>query len=73
MIFNVIFLVLGVLMVYYSKAIGFNKRNIAGVEEHKSYAHFLGSRVFRLVLKVIGWLFILYNGLTLMGFGNLSH
>lgn len=50
---------LGAALLYFRRRNKFNRRNMAGVEEFKSFEHSVGNRLLELIMKIIAYLLII--------------
>ena len=54
-----ILILLGAALLYFRRRNKFNRRNVAGVEEFKSFEHSVGNRVLERVMKIVAYLLII--------------
>ncbi len=54
-----ILIMLGAALLYFRRRNKFNRRNMAGVEEFKSFEHSVGNRLLELIMKIIAYLLII--------------
>ena len=54
-----ILILLGAALLYFRRRNKFNRRNVAGVEEFKSFEHSVGNRVLEMTMKIIAYLLII--------------
>ena len=54
-----ILILLGAALLYFRRRNKFNRRNVAGVEEFKSFEHSVGNRVLEMSMKIIAYLLII--------------
>ena len=54
-----ILILLGATLLYFRRRNKFNRRNVAGVEEFKSFEHSVGNRVLEMAMKIIAYLLII--------------
>jgi uncharacterized membrane protein len=54
-----ILILLGAALLYFRRRNKFNRRNVAGVEEFKSFEHSVGNRLLEMVMKIIAYLLII--------------
>ncbi len=54
-----ILILLGAALLYFRRRNKFNRRNVAGVEEFKSFEHSVGSRVLEMGMKTVAYLLII--------------
>ena len=53
-----ILILLGAALLYFRRRNKFNRRNVAGVEEFKSFEHSVGNRVLEMGMKIVAYLLI---------------
>lgn len=51
-----ILILLGAALLYFRRRNRFNRRNVAGVEEFKSFEHSVGNRVLEMGMKIVAYL-----------------
>ena len=54
-----ILILLGAALLYFRRRNKFNRRNVAGVEEFKSFEHSVGNRVLEMSMKIVAYLLII--------------
>ena len=54
-----ILILLGAALLYFRRRNKFNRRNVAGVEEFKSFEHSVGNRVLEMGMKIVAYLLII--------------
>ncbi len=54
-----ILILLGAVLLYFRRRNKFNRRNVAGVEEFKSFEHSVGNRVLEMGMKIVAYLLII--------------
>ena len=54
-----ILILLGAALLYFRRRNRFNRRNVAGVEEFKSFEHSVGNKVLEMVMKIVAYLLII--------------
>lgn len=54
-----ILILLGAALLYFRRRNKFNRRNVAGVEEFKSFEHSVGNRVLEMGMKIVAYILII--------------
>ena len=54
-----ILILLGAALLYFRRRNKFNRRNVAGVEEFKSFEHSVGNKVLEMGMKIVAYLLII--------------
>jgi uncharacterized membrane protein len=54
-----ILILLGAALLYFRRRNKFNRRNVAGVEEFKSFEHSVGNKVLEIGMKIVAYLLII--------------
>jgi uncharacterized membrane protein len=54
-----VLILLGAALLYFRRRNKFNRRNVAGVEEVKSFEHSVGNRVLGMGMKIVAYLLII--------------
>ena len=54
-----ILILLGVALLYFRRRNKFNRRNVAGMEEFKSFEHSVGNRMLEMGMKIVAYLLII--------------
>ena len=54
-----ILILLGATLLYFRRRNKFNRRNVAGVEEFKSFEHSVGNKVLEMGMKIVAYLLII--------------
>jgi uncharacterized membrane protein len=54
-----VLILLGAALLYFRRRNKFNRRNVAGVEEFKSFEHSVANRVLEMAMKIVAYLLII--------------
>ena len=61
-----ILILLGATLLYFRRRNKFNRRNVAGVEEFKSFEHSVGNKVLEMGMKIVAYLLIILGVISIV-------